>query len=235
MSVPAVAVDSSYSQIQPIDSIREESPQSSSQEVTPHMDSDSLSRGGVDEVHRNTHEKVNMSYEPVAAPPVPSSIPPSENGSTENYEPVAPLPIVATAQTNRHRKDSRTESDISVRSTGNSISFNNAGAPPTGTLADLKRQRALQLQSQMSSKSGLPPLSELQSKNNGNYKGTNANSTVPPTERNGHSPSITSSSYENDSLYFSTVPQGDPPKRRYTSTTDIVGGDEEKHRCCVIL
>ena len=184
---------------------------------------------------KKDHRDMNRSFteEPAHIPEPAAHI----NGHTEGADVVSPLPPpMNPSELPSPRKESRDSWNSSNLSTSPRPSFSNV-APPTGTLADLKRQRAMQLQNQLqNSRLGPLPVTEGQT-TNGNYKNTPNANVVPPSERNGHSPSMADSRV-NSQDYYTTVPMGgDPPKRRYTATSpsEIVGGDDGKQRCCVIL
>lgn len=103
--------------------------------------------------------------------------------------------------------------------------------PPQGTLADLKKQRLAQLQTNLQKKEH-----HTSSNGNGSIAVTQNNPVLP---QNGHSPNLSgdrSAPSTPTNVYFPPPPQGDPPKRRFTATqpSEIVGNDG-KQNCCVIV
>ncbi len=120
--------------------------------------------------------------------------------------------------------------------------------PPTGTLSDLKRQRALQLQNALRARDPAFQSNTSLSDAHLGITGTLENSTdsihshqsnnlLPASEHNGHSPNQSRSNSTGPSPFIATVPIADPPKRRFTATSpsEIIGGDNEKQNCCIIL
>ena len=112
-------------------------------------------------------------------------------------------------------------------------------SPPQGTLADLKKQRLHQLQTHLSRQKGVTGSQETFSSSNGNGNGsiTGSNSVLP---HNGHSPSLSegrANTNSQSSLYIPPPPKGEPPIHRFTAThpSEIVGGDNGKQNCCIIL
>lgn len=136
---------------------------------------------------------------------------PQANGHTsESNGPEVDVPF-QEERTSDHKRPSLTPSVTYTNST-----------PPTGTLADLKKQRA---QQQLRSR-------DTDKIRNSITEDSNVgNSVYSPSERNGHSPGLGDS--RSDSLTY--LPD-DRPKHRFTATnTEIIGGDDNKTNCCTIL
>ena len=96
-------------------------------------------------------------------------------------------------------------------------------SPPKGTLADLKKERAKKLQDAMRSmEMGLeqnhapPPHS--------NMAGPVENTTPDSQQQNGHKKDIRSAQ-----------PKYSSERRKFTSSTEVVGGPQNDSNCCVIL
>ncbi len=142
------------------------------------------------------------------------------------------LPHAQSAQTGSNR-------DLRSNATGGAAA---GPAPHAGTLADLKRQRALMLQNALRARD--PAFQGLTSSTGSLANSTSSlhsqsNSVLPANEQNGRSPNLSDirSDSSAPSPYIPTVPIGDPPKRRYTATSpsEIIGGEEDKQNCCIIL
>ena len=159
-----------------------------------------------------------------AAPPATASAPVQElvqtnkkpadnsqsNGHTADKHPDPKLPADEDRSPD-HKRQSLTPSVTYANST-----------PPSGTLADLKKQRAQQQMRNRDSDKYRNSISEDSSLGNSVY---------PPSERNGHSPGLTDS--RSNSLTY--LPD-DRPKHRFTATnTEIIGGEDNKTNCCIIL
>lgn len=184
--------------------------------------------------HRGSHDSINSS-KGSAAKPSPNESKHRHNGPASVPVPsLQPEPVQSgkkpaeNSHINGHTADKHTDSNTSLDEERNhdhrnkrpsltpSVTYSGS-APPTGTLADLKKQRA---QHQMRN-----------FRNSISEDSTLGNSVYPPNERNGHSPGLTDS--RSNSLTY--LPE-DRPKHRFTATnTEIIGGDENKTNCCIIL
>ena len=159
-----------------------------------------------------------------AAPPATASAPVQELVQT-NKKPAD------NCQSNGHTADKHPDPKLLVdedrspdrkrASLTPSVTYANS-TPPSGTLADLKKQRAQQQMRNRDSDKYRNSISEDSSLGNSVY---------PPSERNGHSPGLTDS--RSNSLTY--LPD-DRPKHRFTATnTEIIGGEDNKTNCCIIL
>ena len=187
--------------------------------------------------HRGSHESISSNWSPAPQPhketshkskghtPSPDVSPPAQGSIQSNQKPAE------KSQSNGHTTDKTPEANISFDedrshdrkrpSLTPSVTYANS-TPPTGTLADLKKQRAQQQMRNRDSDKYRNSISEDSSIGNSVY---------PPSERNGHSPGLTDS--RSNSLTY--LPD-DRPKHRFTATnTEIIGGDDNKTNCCIIL
>ncbi len=153
-------------------------------------------------------------------PPKPAEIVHHHNGHTNSQWNETPEPEVNIV----HKPPNTQDTSVSERnkrpSLTPSVTYANS-TPPSGTLADLKKHRAQQLQE------------TLRLKENGKLRSSLEDSTVlPQNERNGHSPGMADS--RSNSLTY--LPE-DRPMHRFTATqpSEIIGGDDSKTNCCIIL
>lgn len=174
--------------------------------------------------HRPSHQPKGQAPQPgrTSTPPPPS---PTQELVQNIWAPVDNVHVNGhTAESNSEVNISFSEDKATDRkrpSLTPSVNFTNS-TPPTGTLADLKKQRAQQ---------------QLRNRDSDKYRnsisedGNIGNSVYPPSERNGHSPGMVDS--RSNSLTY--LPD-DRPKHRFTATnTEIIGGDDNKTNCCIIL
>ena len=97
----------------------------------------------------------------------------------------------------------------------------------SGTLADLKKQRAQQFQNSL----------RYRDTKNLQQKMDDVNGKEGQVGTNGQANSVGNNhTNANNNLYYSQIPT-DPPIHRFTanSTTEIIGGDDGKQRCCCVM
>ena len=158
----------------------------------------------------NTNAKKNasstsLSEEKNASPiPMPrrERRPPSEAASVKHDADVVPAGKTSTTNSN-----TTLPSPTSARRPSQE--------PPTGTLADLKKQRATKLADTLKNHS--PQMSQRGSES--------------PPAANGHKREVKTQSNNNQPNFYSA---GDPPKKKYTAPPPEPGGDRDSS-CCVIL
>lgn len=116
------------------------------------------------------------------------------------------------------------------------VSMDKNIALPSGSLFHLKQQRALQLQTKMRSLQTSQTTLNSDSGDSDPHTGSMPN-VLPPSETNGHSPSLTNSRPTSPGSNAQPRAPGDPLKHRFTANhpSEIIGGPDEKQNCCIIL
>ncbi|XP_013393458.1 protein phosphatase 1 regulatory inhibitor subunit 16B isoform X2 [Lingula anatina] len=168
----------------------------------------------VQEVARNS---------PKASPVISSrsgdgtSVQPKTGGQPANQTPAIPSP----ANQRRSKAPAAEPSRLSVSSAGSSAQ----PLSQTGTLSDLKKKRAESHQQRISSYN--PETGEM------HLGVTNANSNKYELPENGHNSNSGNSKEPSLDYYY---PPGEQMKRfRAQGPHEIIGGDDNKEGCCVIL
>lgn len=106
-----------------------------------------------------------------------------------------------------------------------------AGDYQGGTLSDLKKQRQQKLQDSLRFKDTSAVNKEIQSYNANHAENRSNGRTDAPDSSLSNGRNV---SRHNDSVMFGSN-TGDPPRKKFTATSEIVGGADSNTSCCTIL
>ena len=166
----------------------------------------------------------------------------SDDGPTEDM-PNPPLSVAPTSDRAKTQSPPQHHlaDNASVVPSSSGSSDRRHMEPPSGTLADLKKHRAQKLADMMRAKDiNLPSMAEHPEQNHyappspmpENEKQTDSAETNRNRAQNGHKNSARSS---NSTHTNTRGGYSNSERRKYSSTSEVIGSQQEANSCCVIL